>query len=202
MVPSGHPTPRLCAGVPIVEASPPPLPDTHEFQLPQAALSQPGARGPQVHVRAGSRHTANGTWGPSPLVSLRLGSLWLPQAWGWGGQCAVCLEGDWPRVMGLLLEPRAGGRGGRGGTPGGLRLCLPCTACLLAVSKWRLCHSPASGPLCPLALSVCYKTGPGADNGEEGKSTRAGLLGAGGCWGVPLMAPMSFRGDGGGDGEP
>lgn len=108
MVPSGHPTPRLCAGVPIVEASPPPLPDTHEFQLPQAALSQPGARGPQVHVRAGSRHTANGTWGPSPLVSLRLGSLWLPQAWGWGGQCAVCLEGDWPRVMGMLLEPRAG----------------------------------------------------------------------------------------------
>lgn len=91
-----------------------------------------------------------------------------PLTWGWGGAWEAALSPaprDSAGVPGAWAPGRAAPRpAGRGAC--GLAARPPCPVC--RPHPGGVGGSPAAR-VCPLALSVCYKAGAGADTAEEGK---------------------------------
>lgn len=147
---------------------------------------------------AGGTGAARGL-GTLPRPAAHLRRVWLPCLRGGAGR-----PGSGP-VAGPSDPAGVPGAGtGAGRAEAGWAGCLQSWPCVHPAR----CAAPAPAgqgahPLpgvCPVALSVCYKAGPGADTGEEGKGP-GGACGAGrGPAGLADAWP--FRGDGGGAGEP
>lgn len=147
---------------------------------------------------AGGTGAARGL-GTLPRPAAHLRRVWLPCLGGGAGR-----PGSGP-VAGPSDPAGVPGAGtGAGRAEAGWAGCLQSWPCVHPAR----CAAPAPAgqgahPLpgvCPVALSVCYKAGPGADTGEEGKGP-GGACGAGrGPAGLADAWP--FRGDGGGAGEP